>query len=296
MKARILGPLEVVVEGERIEIPGGKQRELLAILLLHANEVVSADRLIDGLWGETPPSSALKTLQALISRLRGTLGTAGGALESHGHGYRLHLESGELDADVFRDTLEEARRARARGEPELASEQLRQALALWRGPALPEFRYADFAQAEIARLDELRLAAQEERIEAELELGRHQELVVELEALVAEHPLRERPRGQLMLALYRSGRQAEALQAYQEGRRALAEELGIEPSESLRRLERRILEQDPALAAPEPPARARSGSRAWWRRPQAIVAVGVLVLAAAVGAAVYQGSPRRRHG
>ena len=126
----------------------------------------------------------------------------------------------------------------------------------------PEFRYADFAQAEIARLEELRLAAQEERIEAELELGRHDELVVELEALVAEHPLRERPRGQLMLALYRSGRQAEALQSYQDGRRALAEELGLEPSESLRRLEHQILEQDPTLAAPEPPARPRPRARA----------------------------------
>lgn len=290
MKARILGPLEVVVEGERVEIPGGKQRELLAILLLHANEVLSADQLIDGLWGEAPPSSALKTLQALISRLRGTLGAAGGALESHGHGYRLHLASGALDAVVFREALEDARRSRARGEPDPAAEQLRQALALWRGPALQEFRYADFAQAEIARLDELRLAAREERIEADLELGRHQELVVELEALVSEHPLRERSRGQLMLALYRSGRQAEALQTYQEGRRTLAEELGLEPSESLRRLERRILDQDATLDAPEPPARPRTEPRASWRQPRTIVAVGALVLAVGVGAAAYQGS------
>lgn len=213
MKARILGPLEVVVRGERVDVPGGKQRELLAILLLHAGEVVAVDALIDGLWGSTPPSSALKTLQALVSRLRGTLGAAGGALESHGHGYRLVLERDALDADAFRDALDEGRRSRARGESALAAEQLREALALWRGPPLPEFRYADFAQAEIGRLEELRLAAREERIDAELELGRHAELVVELEALVAEHPLRERPRGQLMLALYRSGRQAEALQA-----------------------------------------------------------------------------------
>ena len=291
MRARILGPLEVSVEGERVEIPGGKQRELLAMLLLHAGEVVSVDRLIDGLWGEAPPSSALKTLQALVSRLRGTLGHAGGALESHGHGYRLQLEPGALDADVFRETLEDARRARARGEPGLAAEQLREALALWRGPPLPEFRYADFAQPEIARLEELRLAAREERIDAELDLGRHAELIAELETLVGAHPLRERPRGQLMLALYRSGRQAEALRAYQEGRRALVEEFGLEPSESLRRLERQILDQDPSLAAPEAPARAGAGRpRSAWRQPRTLVAVGVLVLALAVGAAVYQGA------
>ena len=167
---------------------------------------------------------------------------------------------------------------------------MRQALDLWRGPALEEFRYADFAQPEIARLEELRLAAREERIDAELELGRHAELIVELEELVGEQPLRERPRCQLMLALYRSGRQAEALQAYQEGRRALAEELGLEPSESMRRLERRILDQDPALAAPEPPASMRPGSRRGWLRPRSIVAVGVLLLAVAVGAGIYESS------
>ena len=292
MEVKILGPLEVVDGGTRIGIPGGKQRELLAILLIHANEIVSSDRLVDGLWGEMPPPSALKSLQALVSRLRGTLGSSGGALETHGHGYRLRLESGELDSAVFHDALEDARRARSRGEPERASEQLQQALGLWRGPALIEFRYADFAQPEIARLDELRLAAQEERIEADLELGRHDELVVELESLLAEHPLRERPRCQLMLALYRSGRQAEALQTYQEGRRALAEELGLEPSESMRRLERSILDHDPALASPKPPARprARAGSLSRARHPRRIVAVGVLLLAAAIGAAFYQGA------
>ena len=288
MEARVLGPLEVLVGDTQIEVPRGKQRELLAVLLINANEILSTDTLVDALWGESPPPSALKTLQALVSRLRGTLGSAGEALETYGHGYRLRMERGELDSDVFYDALEEARRARSRGEPEEASEQLREALGLWRGPALAEFRYADFAQAEIARLEELRLTAKEERIEAELELGRHDELVVELEALVAEHPLRERPRGQLMLALYRSGRQAEALQSYQDGRRMLSEELGIEPSESLRRLEHRILEQDPTLAAPEPPARPRAaGSGSPFRYPRTIVVVGVLMLAAAVGAAAF---------
>ncbi len=290
METRILGPLEVLVEGRRVEIKGGKQRELLAILLIHANDIVSPDRLIEGLWGDTPPASALKTLQAYVSRLRGTLDTASGALETHGHGYRFRVEPGQLDAELFRSGLEEGRRALARGEAEAAAEGLREALALWRGPALAEFRYEDFAQAEIARLEELRLAAQEERIEADLELGRHDELVPELEALVAEQPLRERLRGQLMLALYRSGRQAEALRTYQEGRRALAEELGLEPSESLQRLERQILDHDPALAAPARPARPRIVPAAAWRHPRRIVAAGALVLAVAIGAAFYQGT------
>ena len=194
VEARILGPLENSGEGERVEVRGGKQRELLAILLVHANEVVSSDRLIEGLWLDNPPPSALKTLQALLSRLRSDLGTASGALETHAYGYRLVVEPERLDAEVFRAGVEEGRRALARGEAEEAAEKLRAALALWRGAALAEFRY-DFAQAEIARLEELRLAAQEERIAADLELGRHPELVGELEELVAEHPLRERPRG-----------------------------------------------------------------------------------------------------
>jgi len=221
MEARILGPLEMYVEGQRIEIRGGKQRELLAVLLVNANEIVSPDRLIDDLWGASPPPTAAKTLQAHVSRLRAALGHSSEALETYGHGYRLRLEPGELDAETFRSSLEEGRRELARGEPAAASETLREALALWRGSALPEFRYADFAQAEIARLEELRLSAQEERIAAELELGRHDELVVELEELVAEHPLRERLRGQLMLALYRSGRQAEALQVTRAPRRRI---------------------------------------------------------------------------
>jgi DNA-binding SARP family transcriptional activator/ABC-type branched-subunit amino acid transport system substrate-binding protein/streptogramin lyase len=288
MEARILGPLEVYVEGQRIEIRGGKQRELLAVLLVNANEIVSPDTLIDDLWGASPPPTAAKTLQAHVSRLRAALGSSSEALETHGHGYRLRLEPGRLDAETFRNSLEEGRRALARGDAGIAADTLREALALWRGPALPEFRYAQFAQAEIARLEELRLSAQEERVDADLELGRQDELVVELEALVAEHPLRERLRGQLMLALYRSGRQAEALQAYQEGRRALAEELGLEPSESLQSLERRILEHDPGLAAPERPARPRLLPASAWRHPRRFALAGALVLAAAVGLGAYQ--------
>jgi DNA-binding SARP family transcriptional activator/ABC-type branched-subunit amino acid transport system substrate-binding protein/streptogramin lyase len=287
MEARILGPLEVFVEGQRIEIRGGKQRELLAVLLVNANEIVTPDRLIDDLWGASPPPTAAKTLQAHVSRLRAALGSSSDALETHGHGYRLRVE-GELDAETFRNSLEGGRRALARGEASAAAETLREALALWRGPALAEFRYAEFAQAEIARLEELRLAAQEERIDAELELGRHDELVVELEVLVAEHPLRERLRGQLMLALYRSGRQAESLQTYQEGRRALAEELGLEPSANLQDLERRVLEHDPELAAPERPPRPRILPAAAWRHPRRFALAGAVILAIAVAAAAYQ--------
>lgn len=287
VEARILGPLEIVVDGERVDVRGGKQRELLAILLVHASEIVSSDRLIESLWHDNPPPSALKTLQALVSRLRSDLGSASDALETLGYGYRLVVEPERLDAEAFRAGAEEGRRALARGEAEKAAETLRAALALWRGPALAEFRYQDFAQGEIARLEELRLAVQEERIAADLELGRHQELVVELEELVAEHPLRERLRGQLMLALYRSGRQAEALASYDEGRRALAEELGLEPSEALQQLQRQILAHDPSLAAPEPARRLRISPRS--RVPLLAAALGAVLLAVAVGAALQRG-------
>jgi DNA-binding SARP family transcriptional activator/ABC-type branched-subunit amino acid transport system substrate-binding protein len=287
MEFRILGPIEVSDEGRRVEIGGHKQRALLASLLLHANEVVSLDRLIDELWGETPPPTAAKTLQAQVSRLRRSLNGDEdpathmlGPLETRGHGYLLKVEPGQVDADRFQGMLEEARRTRAEGKPEEAAEELRRALALWRGPALADFAYEPFAQTEIARLDELQLTALEERIEADLALGRHAELIGELEALVARHPLRERLRGQLMLALYRSDRQAEALHVYQEFRLALAEELGLEPSQGLQRLERQILEQDPELAAPS----RRPGPRPARRRARVLVLVGALLLAAAVGA------------
>ena len=287
MEFGILGPLEVSDEGRRVEIGGHKQRALLASLLLHANEVVSLDRLIDELWGETPPPTAAKTLQAQVSRLRRSLNGdedpaahMRGPLQTRGHGYVLTVEPGQVDADRFQGMLEEARRARAEGKPEEAAEELRRALALWRGPALADFTYESFAQTEIARLDELQLTALEERIEADLALGRHAELIGELEALVARHPLRERLRGQLMLALYRSDRQAEALHVYQEFRLALAEELGLEPSQGLQRLERQILEQDPELAAPA----RKPGPRPARRRARLLVLAGALLLAAAVGA------------
>jgi DNA-binding SARP family transcriptional activator/ABC-type branched-subunit amino acid transport system substrate-binding protein len=288
MQFGILGPLEVSDEGRLVEIGGHRQRALLASLLLHANEVVSLDRLIDELWGETPPPTAAKTLQAQVSRLRRSLNGdedpaahMRGPLQTRGQGYVLTVEPGQVDADRFQGMLEEARRARAEGKPEDAAEELRRALALWRGPALADFTYEPFAQTEIARLDELQLTALEERIEADLALGRHTELIGELEALVTRHPLRERLRGQLMLALYRSDRQAEALHVYQEFRLALAGELGLEPSQGLQRLERQILEQDPELAAPA----RKLGARPARRRVRLLVLAGALLLAAAVGAA-----------
>ena len=291
MEYRILGPFEVSDHDREIEIGGPKQRALLAVLLLHANEVVSPDVLIDELWGETPPATAVKTLQAHVSRLRKALNGEGdastpgtGVLRTSGRGYLLRVERDELDSDRVRDMLEQARRARGDGELELAAHELRRALACWRGPALADFAYDSFAQAEIAALDELQLTALEERIEADLALGRDGELVGELEALVARHPLRERLRGQLMLALYRSDRQAEALHVYQEGRLALAQEVGLEPSQGLQRLERRILEQDPVLAGPGRRERPRIGRTVSRRHPRLLVLAGLAAFAVAVGA------------
>lgn len=248
MEFRILGPLELVEHGRSVELAGGRQRTLLALLLVHANEVVSSDRLIDGLWGEQPPATAAKVLQNAVSQLRRSLGDS--LIVTRAPGYVLRIEPDAIDAGRFESLFEDGRLAVAAGDAAEAAQILRRALALWRGPPLDEFAYEPFAEAEVARLQELRLRALEERIEADLALGRHADLVGELERLVAEQPLRERPRGQLMLALYRSGRQAEALQAYQDGRRLLAEELGLEPGVALQQLEKQILTQDPVLEPP----------------------------------------------
>jgi DNA-binding SARP family transcriptional activator/DNA-binding beta-propeller fold protein YncE len=244
---RVLGSLEVVENGEALRLGGLKQRGLLAILLLHANEMVPADRLIDELWGEHPPGTAANAVQVYISQLRKVIGAE--RLVHRGKGYELRLAREELDLHRFIDTVDEARRSLAVGEEETASSLLRDALLLWRGPALAEFAFEPFAQREIGHLEELRLAALEDRIDADLGRGRHAVLVGELEALVSEHPLRERLRGQLMLALYRAGRQAEALRAFQSARRTLDEELGLQPGPALRGLERLILTQDPTLDA-----------------------------------------------
>jgi predicted ATPase/DNA-binding SARP family transcriptional activator len=253
MEFRMLGPLEVREEGRPLPLGGGKRRILLGVLLLHPNEAVSSERLVDELWGARPPEAARKLVQGYVSGLRKVLGAD--RLATRQPGYLVRLEAGELDLNEF-ERLSAA--ARAEREPWRAAERWREALELWRGPALADLRFEGFAGREAERLNELRLAALLERIEADLALGRHAELVGELEALVAEHPLQERLRGRLMLALYRSGRQAEALEVYRATRRLLAEELGLEPSAELQRLERLVLTQDeeldlPRLQAPAEP-------------------------------------------
>jgi DNA-binding SARP family transcriptional activator/tetratricopeptide (TPR) repeat protein len=241
MEFRILGPLEVLDEERALDVAGPKQRALLAVLLMNANQVVSKDSLIDSLWGAEPPATASKAIQVYVSQLRRVLGKK--RLETTAPGYLLRVHDEELDLHRFKALREQAKDTDAK----TAAALLHEALALWHGPPLGEFAYDGFAGLEIARLEELRLACLEERIEADLALGRSSELVGELEGLVAEHPLRELLRGQLMLALYRSGRQAEALEAYQDARRVLVGELGIQPGKSLRELEKAILQQDPSV-------------------------------------------------
>ena len=249
MEFLILGPLEAVDGGRKLPLGGTKQRALLAMLLLHAGEVVSSDRLIEELWGAARSKDAGKALSVAVARLRKALAPARSPedeplLVTRPPGYQLSLAPDQLDLHRFERLVAEARAA---ADPATAARKLRDALALWRGPPLGDLAYESFAQAHIARLDELRLTAIEDRLRADLELGRHAELVGELESLVVEHPLRERLRELLMLALYRSGRQAEALDAYADARRTLVEELGIEPGRELRTLQEAILHQEPAL-------------------------------------------------
>ena len=243
MEFRILGPLEVANGDGLLPLAGAKQRALLAILLLSANETVSSDRLIDELWGGQSPESARAALQVRVSQLRKALGAAGASILTRPPGYVLRLEREQLDLYRFERLVGEADAA----EPAAAAAKLREALALWRGPPLADLAYESFAQPAIRRLGELRLAALEKRIDADLALGRHADLVGELETLVEEQPLRERLRAQLMLALYRCGRQADALGVYRSARAVLVEQLGIEPSPPLRELEQAILRQDPTV-------------------------------------------------
>ena len=255
MEFRILGPLEVLVEGRTLALGGSKPRALLALLLLHRGETLGTERLIDELWGERPPATATKSLRVHVSRLRRALSPKPGEhrdelVVTHGHGYQLVLDPERLDAHRFERLLVEGRSELAAGRPERAASALEEGLSLWRGRPLDDLAYEPFAQREIARLEDLHVAAIGELVDARLALGRDAEAVAQLEPLIADHPYRERLRGQLMLALYRCDRQAEALQAYQDARRTLVEELGIEPSERLRELEQAILTQDPALAAP----------------------------------------------
>jgi YVTN family beta-propeller protein len=277
MRYLILGPLEVRNGETDVALPGGQQRKLLAILLLHSGEAVSSDRLIDELWDGKPPETAAKALQGYVSSLRKQLGPE--TVETVGAGYRLKVAPEDLDSHRFAELLAEARPL----ERAPAAEKLREALALWRGPALADFAYDDFARNEIDRLEELRLSAIERRIDLELALGHHEDLVPELEALVRAHPLREHLSAELMLALYRSGRQADALRLYGDARRMLRDELGLEPSEELQRLQRSILEHDDSVEAPPPPIVERV-----LRRPGWIVLIGAVLLAGAIAAAAFE--------
>jgi DNA-binding SARP family transcriptional activator len=243
---RILGPLEVGDDGTPIALGGRNQRALLTFLLLHPNESVSSERLVDALWGEHAPRTATTSLQNAVSQLRKLLGP--GVLHTRPSGYVLELAEDQLDLARFERLVRDARTA----EPGDRASLLREALALWRGPALADCALEEFAQTEIHRLEDVKLAAFEERLEADLELGRHAELVGELDGLVRRHPLRERLRGQLMLALYRTGRQAEALGAYHDARRTLIEELGIEPGPELQGLYGSILRQERSLTPASP--------------------------------------------
>jgi ABC-type transport system substrate-binding protein/DNA-binding SARP family transcriptional activator/streptogramin lyase len=283
MDYRLLGTVEVSDAGRAIPLGRGKVRALLALLLLHAGEPVSTDRLVEALWGERAPASAANSVHVYVSQLRKALGDA--RVVTRAGGYSLELDGDGLDCLRFEQLAAEGRTRRASGDAAGAAAILGEALALWRGPALADVAYEPFAAGESARLEEARLAALEERIDAELELGADGALVPELEALVREHPLRERARGQLMLALYRAGRQADALAAYREGRALLVGELGLEPGPALRDLEQAMLRQDPALARPPAPAPPRGRSR---RPAVAVVAAAALLLAAALGAAVVE--------
>jgi DNA-binding SARP family transcriptional activator/tetratricopeptide (TPR) repeat protein len=287
MEFRILGPLEVLSDGRALDLGGQKQRALLAVLLLHPNEVVSSERLIEALWEEEPPETAQKALHVYVSQLRKLLGKE--RLETRTPGYLLRTERDELDLARFRRLRDEGK--------------LHEALSVWRGPPLGDLAYEGFAQPAIARLEEIRLACLEERIDQDLAAGRHAELVGELEALVKEHPLKEGLRGQLMLSFYRSGRQAEALDAYQQARTTLVEQLGIEPGRQLRELHQAILRQDAALdlspeapereerPAPGPPAASEPAPR---EVRKTITAVNVGLAVSSAGGAVLDPEALRR--
>jgi DNA-binding SARP family transcriptional activator/class 3 adenylate cyclase len=258
MEFRVLGPLEVESGQGLVQITAEKERAVLALLLFRANRTVSRDLLIDELWGEHPPATARHTLEGYVSRLRRALSAGGDRrlIESQPGGYRIRVDEDQLDVLRFERLLEEGRAALASGTLEEAENILATALALWRGPVLDDLAYESFVEAEARRLEELRLGALEARLQAGLQRGRHSELIGELQSLVTDHPLRERLRGQLMLALYRSGRQADALAVYRDGRVRLVDELGIEPGRELQELEQAILRHDPGLELPTPSTQA----------------------------------------
>jgi len=302
---RLLGPLEVACDGRALDLGGRKQRILLASLLLHANQPVHRDVLIEQIWGEHPPASPDHAVDVYIWRLRKRLDPVadGPCVLTQPGGYLLQATQEQVDATRFERLAEDARCLLAAGAADRAAQGFREALALWRGAALADFRNEPFAQAEIARLAQLRAEVVEDRIDADLALGRHTALISELEALVAAQPLRERPYQQLMIALYRSGRQADALAVYQRARRMLVDELGIEPGQPLRQTERAILRQDPSL---DPPGREVAGpapaagtgtapappARSVRRRRLLAAAAALAVTVALLVAATNRGSAR----
>jgi DNA-binding SARP family transcriptional activator len=280
---RILGPLEVEGAAGPIDLTGSKQRALLVILLLNANEVVHAGRLVELLWSDGPPADAGKALQIHVSRLRRAL-APDEVVQTRPGGYLVAAESGSFDLPRFEALAARGRALLAAGDPTRARDTLAEALALWRGAPLTEFAAEPFARAEMGRLEELHASVVEDRVEADLALGVHTALVPELEMLVARHPLRERLRGQLMLALYRSGRQAEALQAYRDARDALVEDLGIDPSRRLQELEQAILRQDPSLEVRTSDARpGRRAAGVFVGRDREVAALSAAVEDAAAG-------------
>ena len=261
MEFRILGPFEVYADGRAVALGGTRPRALLAVLVLHPNEPVSAERLALALWGVDAPAGAVKTIQVHVSRLRKALRDPG-AVVTTAAGYRLRLRHGELDAERFEQLCSDGLDALAAGRAEQAAAMLREALALWRGPPLADLAGMSFAEAEITQLEEQRLAALEARVDADLAAGRHAELVGELQRLTSQYPLRERLHGQLMLALYRSGRQADALAAFRNARVILVDQLGIEPGAALREINQGVLTQDPSIDAPPAPAGAAPAPQA----------------------------------
>jgi DNA-binding SARP family transcriptional activator len=282
---RVLGPLEVESENTRLSLGGARQRAVLATLVLHVNEVVSRDRLVEAVWGEDPPGTAASALQGYISALRKVVGAD--LIVTRAPGYALEAPSELVDLHLFESLAAQGADALAADDASRAAELLGEALALWRGEPLADLESVESVQLERLRLQERRLSALADRIDADLELGRHAELVGELRSLVREHPLKERFRAQLMLALYRSGRQAEALDVYRQGRSLFAAELGIEPGESLKRLERAILQQDETLAPPpgaaRPPVHRRLRAPAPSRRVLSIAAaVAVVAVVASI--------------
>jgi YVTN family beta-propeller protein len=293
MDFRILGPLEVGAGNGSVQLGAAKQRAVLALLLLRAREIVSMEQIIDELWGDDPPSSAVKLVQTYVSRLRKALAEGSrDVILTRAPGYAVNVQPSELDADRFKRAIADARRAASRERPEEAAGLFADALAMWRGRPAEDVVLNRNAGGEIDRLAELRATAQLERLAVELDLGRHGAAIGELKSRVAEDPFAERPRAMLMLALYRDGRQAESLEAFRDARRTMVEELGVEPGAELRELHRRILAQDASLEPPPRPAAAEplsgavTDARPARKRPRRRLVLALSAVAALVGAAV----------